>query len=86
MVVRDRVGRKRYIIVENKKILRRIIHEIREKIDDKAKISYYEDDFAILFCRHWFKENIIEFLNSKGIKTYATSGTIKKAKEIMKKL
>ncbi len=86
MVVRDRVGRKRYVIVENKKILRKIIHEIREKIDEKAKISYHNDDFAILFCRHWFKENVIKFLNTRGLKTYKTAGTIKKAKEIMNKL
>ncbi len=83
MVVKDKVGRRRYIIARNMPYLRRLIEEIR-KIDDKAKIVYFDDRFAIIRCRHWHKEAIIQFLNKQGIKTYKTTGTIKKAKRIIR--
>ncbi len=82
MVVKDKVGRRRYILLRNVPSVRKLINEIR-RIDEKAKIVYYDDNFAILRCRHWYKDEILQFLWKKGIRTYATSGTIKKIKRIM---
>jgi len=85
VVVKDKVGRRRYILLKNEPVVRKIIGEIR-KIDAQAKIVYYDDNFAILRCRHWYKDDILHLLWSRGIKTYATSGTIKKTKRIMKSI
>lgn len=85
MVVKDRVGRRRYIIVMNIPKLRKLIYEIR-KIDKAAKIAYYEEEYAVIRCRHWFKEKIIEYLRKMGVETIITTGTIKKAKRIIKNL
>ncbi len=85
MVVKDKVGRRRYILIKNDPRLRKFVSEIR-KIDEKAKIVYYNDDFAILRCRHWFKDKILHLLWDNGFQTYSTSGTIKKTKRIMRSL
>ena len=85
MVVKDRIGRRRYIIVMNVPKLRKLIYEIR-RIDTAAKIAYYEEEYAVVRCRHWYKEKIIEYLRKMGIKTITTTGTIKKAKRIIKNL
>ena len=85
MVVKDKVGRRRYILLRNEPSIRKLIKDIRE-IDERAKIVYYDDNFAILRCRHWYKDEILQFLWDRGIKTYATSGTIKKIKRIMKSI
>ncbi len=83
VVVKDKVGRRRYIIAKNDKTVRIIIQEIRDKIDEKAKIVYYDNFFVIIKCRHWYKDEIIKFLQSRSIKTYKTTGTIKKAKKML---
>ncbi len=85
MVVKDRVGRRRYILLRNDARLRRFINEIR-KIDEKAKIVYYNENFAILRCRHWYKDEILRLLWKNGFVTYATSGTVKKTKKIMRSI
>ncbi len=85
VVVKDRVGRRRYIIARNTPQLRRLISQIR-KIDPAAKIAYFDESYALIRCRHWYKEKVIEFLNSHGVKTYITTGTIKKGKKIIEKL
>ncbi|EDY36114.1 hypothetical protein ABOONEI_2101 [Aciduliprofundum boonei T469] len=82
VVVKDKIGRRRYILLKNEPKIRKLINEIR-KIDSWAKIVYYDDNFAILRCRHWYKDDILEILHNNGIKTYRTSGTIKKTKRIM---
>ncbi len=83
VVVKDKVGRRRYIIAKNDKLVRVFIREIRDRIDEKAKIVYYDDFFVIIKCRHWYKDEIIKFLQSRGINTYKTTGTIKKAKKML---
>ena len=83
MVVKDKIGRRRYIIVENAEELDSVMRDIR-KIDNKARIITRIDNFSIIFCRHWYKERVIEILKSRGINTYRTAGTIKKAKEFIK--
>jgi len=83
VVVKDKVGRRRYILIRNESKVRKLIGDIRN-IDEQAKIVYYDENFAILRCRHWYKDEILQFLWNQGIKTYATSGTIRKTKRIMK--
>ena len=82
MVVKDKIGRKRYIILEKSDKIWEIMMEIR-KIDTNAKIILKDEKFILLRCKHWYKEEIIRTLNENGIKTYKTTGTIKKAKKIM---
>ncbi len=85
MVVRDRIGRRRYIIVQNSEKLKKLIGEMK-KIDRSTKIILRLDNFAVIFCRHWYKEDIIEYLQKRGVKTYRTTGTIKKARRIISAL
>ena len=85
MVVKEKVGRRRYIIVENTWKLEDIIGEIK-KIDNKSKVITKIGDFSIILCRHWYKERIIDFLKSYNIRTYRTTGTIKQAKKVIKNL
>ncbi len=85
MVVRDRVGRRRYIVVKYSPEIKSLIEKMRE-VDPKVKIIVRINGFAILFCRHWYKGKIIEILRRNGIKTYRTTGTIKKAKKMISTL
>ena len=82
VVVKDKIGRRRYIVARNSPRLKKLIYEIR-RIDERAKIIYFDDRFAVIRCRHWYKERIIEFLKERNIETYRTTGTIKKAKKII---
>ncbi len=83
MVVKDRVGRRRYIILENSPRVDGLLRRIRE-VDDRAKIVYRDSNFILLRCRHWYKDKVLKILWDNGIKTYRTTGTIRKAKRIMK--
>ncbi len=85
MVVKDKIGRRRYILARNEPQLRALIKDIR-KIDEWAKIVYYDEKFAIIRCKHWHKDKVLEFLHVHDVETYATSGTIKKTKKIMKSI
>ena len=84
MTVKDRIGRRRYIIVEDSEELLRVIKRIKE-VDKSAKIIKI-GGFALVRCKHWFKGEVIKKLNEMGIQTYKTTGTIKKAKKIIKGL
>ena len=76
MVVKDKVGRKRYIafIVKSKKEIkieelnRAILSAIKNKGLDiyfiKPCIVYFEDNKGILRCSHLAKEETIKVLNS----------------------
>ncbi|MCD6171021.1 MAG: hypothetical protein J7J36_01170 [Thermoplasmata archaeon] len=81
MVVKDRIGRKRYILFSTggqKKA------EIIKVIKNKAYLVFYNKKYGIVRCKHTEKENIIKFLSSTGFKTIKTSGTIKTLKEVIK--
>jgi len=77
MVVKEKTGRKRYILFFTHG---RKKHEIIRIIKNRAYLAFYSKDFAIARCRHTRKDEIIEFLSSQGFKTLKTSGTIKKLK------
>ncbi len=78
MVVKEKVGRKRYILFFNEGRGR---NEILRLIKGKAYLAYYSKFFSIIRCKHTEKEEMIEFLKEKGFKTIKTSGTIKKLKK-----
>ena len=80
--MKDRVGRRRYIIAKNTPMIRKIIKDVR-KIDSGAKIVYFDKDYVVIRSRHWYKERVIEYLNKNGVVTCTTTGTIKKAKKII---
>ncbi len=82
MVVKDKIGRRRYIILEKSDNIGNVMGQIK-KMDPSAKIILKDERFILLRCKHWHKEEIIRILNENGIKTYRTTGTIKKAKKIM---
>jgi len=84
VVVKEKVGRRRYIIVENSHGWGEIFKEIK-RIDERAKVIM-KDDYIVLRCRHWYKDEIIEILNSRGFRTFTTTGTIRRAKEEIQRL
>jgi hypothetical protein len=86
MVVKDKIGRKRYIVSYSnmKKVdLDAFLRDLAIKYQIKASIIVYNNGFNILRCKHLDKDRLINILNSKNFKTYKVTGTIKKAKEIV---
>lgn len=80
MVVKDKVGRRRYIIVEKKENLEEIIKEF------KGRIVYENEKFAVIFCKHYLKDFALKTLHENSVNTFKTTGTIKKAKKIISNL
>ena len=80
MVVKDKIGRRRYIIAEKNDKLKNLLAQFG------GKIAYEDGKFVVIFCKHFMKDFAIKVLNSAGIKTYKTTGTIKKAKKIISNL
>ncbi|MBC7128475.1 MAG: hypothetical protein H5T45_01925 [Thermoplasmatales archaeon] len=79
MVVKDKVGRQRYILftAEHEKV--RLIKEYKNKL----KLIFYDGKYGLVKCSHLEKEKVINFLNSIDCKTLYTSGTIKKIRKIL---
>ena len=88
MVVKEKKGRKRYILFSHAKnysrmkfseFLSKRLDDNREKI--KMKIIKYDSEYGILRVDHSIDRQIRENLNSEGqkmgIKTIKTSGTLK---------
>lgn len=95
MVVKARIGRRRYILFEydgevNKE---NFIKEIKKFQEIKPWVIHFENKKGILRVSHLFKEKAINILNSMkkingkdvAIETKKTSGTIKSLKEYLKK-
>lgn len=88
MVVKDKIGRNRYIlfIAEGGKI--NSIVSALNKSKTKLRLILYNGKYGIVKCKYTDKEEAIKFLNSikineTFIKTLKTSGTIKKLKKYM---
>ena len=81
MVVKDRIGRKRYILFSTKGQKKA---EIIKAIGNKTYLVFYNKKYGIVRCKHTEKDSTIKFLSSIGFKTLKTSGTIKTLKEIIK--
>ncbi len=84
MVIKSKVGRRRYIITEKNEKIKEAMKEIKE-IDIQARVIGTFQGCTVIRCRHWFKDNIINILMEHGIKTYRTTGTIKSAKKYIEK-
>lgn len=93
-MIKDKVGRKRYILfsVEGEATRTEIIHAInnayRKRYDDEVPwLTVYEKGHGIVRCRHTRKDDVVGILNSLksenkfSVRTECTSGTIKKLKE-----
>ena len=85
MVVKDKIGRRRYIIAKYDSKIEKIMPRIKE-FDSYAKIIAIQKNFVIVRCRHWYKERILQYFNENDIKTIITTGTIRKAKKIIDSL
>lgn len=87
--------RKRYIVfvVRGRRIGRKkmieIINRKGREYGVRMTLTVFEDNFGIILVSHLLKERAIKAMNFEDdgmvIKTLKTSGTIKKAKKIMKK-
>ncbi len=85
MVVKDKVGRRRYIIVNNSESLKNLFIELK-KIDSFSKIIKQTGGYSIVRCHHRYRDKIIAVLNENGVKTYRTTGTIRKALRIIRSI
>ena len=78
MVVKDKVGRHRYILFFSPDKNFKAIKKIKF-----VKLAFSKDNYGIVKCRHTDKEKVIDYLNKAGYKTIKTSGTIKKLKKFL---
>ncbi len=81
MVVKEKIGRQRYILFIVNGIKKERLYDILK--ERKLKLSFYDGKYGIVKCKHIEKEETIDFLNKKGLKTIKTSGTIKKLKKLV---
>lgn len=79
MVVKDKVGRRRYIIVQNSPDLQKVLKNISKHRNIQFILS--ENGYSIIRCKHWYKDELIRLLQNNGVMTYHTTGTIKSAKQ-----
>ncbi len=84
MVVKEKVGRKRYIIILNSPIIMDLIKKLRKKVGIDVKFIKTIGNFSIIRVRHTEKDKLIENLRKENIITIKTTGTIKKAKKIIR--
>lgn len=97
MTVKDRVGRRRYVVFTAssssnqgniKKEVERVIYQLRKELKSLQLIQF-KNGFGIVRVLHFELDNAIAALNAEhsglSIKTIVTSGTIRKAKEILAK-
>lgn len=88
MVVKDQIGRKRYILCSIDGLEKReLLKNLREN-NITVKIVLHNNRYCVLRCSHDKKDEIITLLDNpalkdKGIKSIKTSGTIKKLKRYM---
>lgn len=83
MVVKDKIGRRRYILFNAQGFKKSyLLKKIRE-YEGNLKLVFYNESYGIVKCKHTEKEKVIEFLRNAGIETKVTSGTIKKLKRII---
>jgi RNase P/RNase MRP subunit POP5 len=89
MVVKDKIGRKRYVVSYckmKKTDLESFLREVMSKYHIKVNIIIYLDGYSILKCNHLDKDKFVDLLNIQNFKTFKVTGTIKKAKEILAKI
>ncbi len=84
MVVKEKVGRKRYIIILNSPIIIDLIKILREKVGLDVKFIKTFGNFSIIKVKNTDKDKVIENLKKENVITIKTTGTIRKAKKIIK--
>lgn len=84
MVVKDKIGRQRYILFISDRSKKELMEVVR-KYKGKIKLIQYNKEYGIIRCGHKEKEKVINFLNNCGLRTIKTSGTIKKLRKILNK-
>jgi len=88
MVVKDKIGRNRYILFIAEGGEKKSIVSALNKGKIKLRLILYNGKHGIVRCKHTDKEKAIKFLNELKIdgiciKTLKTSGTIKKLKKYL---
>jgi RNase P/RNase MRP subunit POP5 len=102
MVVKDKVGRKRYIVFEVDppgSSRRDLIRELNRRskgfgLDEPPKLTVFDGHHGIVACRHLEKERVIGLLqdieliagSSVSVRSLLTSGTIYKAKKFIERI
>jgi hypothetical protein len=85
MVVKDRVGRRRYILarVPEGTSTDSLITMAKRSGDQGVplRIIDHQDGFVLVRCRHLDVQNVRDDLNGDGLETIVTSGTIKGAEK-----
>lgn len=84
MVVKDKIGRKRYVIVYNVENLPEILKHIHLKFHIDLKFILKLGHYSVIKIPHKDKEKFLELIHEFNIITIKTTGTIRKAKEIIK--
>lgn len=86
MVVKEKTGRKRYIVLfcsQKREDLEDFLKEIRMKYQIKTRIILYYNGFSIIKFSHLDKDRFVHLLMLHNLKTYKVTGSVKKAKEIL---
>lgn len=83
MVVKEIVGRHRYILFYTNEMGKNEIVRRIKKYGDSIKLAFYNGKYCIVKIPHKEKEQVIGFLRNVGIETIKTSGTIKKLKKLI---
>jgi len=84
MVVKDKIGRRRYVIVYSTENLSEILKHLHLKFHVDLKFMFKLGHYAVIRIPHEDKDRFLELLNDFNVPTLKTTGTIKKAKEIIK--
>lgn len=95
MTVKDKVGRRRYVVFKvsqgsaekPRREVEKYLNSLRKDVRSLQLIQF-KGSFGIVRVLHFELEKAIQFLNSKNnlvIETIITAGTLKKAREIIKK-
>jgi len=86
VVVKDRVGRRRYILFrtdlperDTRDVLRTLF--VGEDVP-MPKFIFQVGDTAVVRCKHWHRDRTAEIL-SRRFQTLKTTGTLKKAKKYL---
>ncbi len=84
MVVKQKIGRKRYIILYETPGFNGFLRHVNTKSDINAKVVYRDTKFIILRVPHRFRDKLLFLAKEHNILTLKTTGTIKKAKNLIK--
>lgn len=84
MVVKDKIGRKRYVIVYNVDNLGTILRLISKKFRIDMHFILKSNHYSVVRIKHWDKDRFISLMKDFNIPTVKVTGTVRKAKEIVK--